>query len=540
MCFACHRCSIFCFLVSLALLAISLEPLTPPEAVMGEADCEDRAVDQSPVVATADQELATQHLLLTECLRYVALAELRKSFGRLWKATWGRSPPAEAFNAWLLAALSAGGAAWLPLPGGGVNGQHADAHAEIMRGAVESWVLLHLPCEWPASSGADASATRHHIVRYAADATAPQAWGGVPADAVNAALQALPPEAPGESAEELRAAARRLLRPLVAKAIAPRLAVFLQEADELTREVRERWIAASAQTLENCSGSESILVVTREAVSAEGHAKCRKGSVLARDCFELRGALPEHLEGCLPRRYEINASHVDKLHRLFAKFGSRGTGLMASFEARSWVLLTRYQALLGPHEGHGWHMALMPPVVDALVADFGVEHELFASPLNCALPSYCSLFEDSDGCFGSCGAFFDFCRGPLTRDGGSFECNPPFEEHLMRRVVHELVEALVACLEPLSIVVVMPDWPDSEALASVAAALQCRAHLHIAGDGHAYLSGRQHCCQPRHRVQRNDQSRGSWMTILQNDAGAARWPTTPVRLQRLRAAWGGL
>merc|ERR1719432_136906 len=101
------------------------------------------------------------------------------------------------------------------------------------------------------------------------------------------------------------------------------------------------------------------------------------------------------------RVYEIHESHAAKLRLLFETHGAHLPGA-GSFASRCWTLLTRYQALFGPHdEGAGWHMAVTPSVMDSLVGDFGVACELFASPLNCALPSFCSLFRDTDWWFGS-------------------------------------------------------------------------------------------------------------------------------------------
>lgn len=260
--------------------------------------------------------------------------------------------------------------------------------------------------------------------------------------------------------------------------------------------------------------------------------------------FILEGDLPEGLKGKVPRQYEIHVSHAEKLRRLFFEANVAGgptcsSSASASFEVQAWVLLTRYQALFGPHdEGAGWHMALMPQVVNSLMQDFGVAHELFASPLNCAFPSYCSLFLDTDGWFGSQGSFFPFCREVMVSKGGSFECNPPFEEHLLRLVVHTLLETLRVCSQPLLVALVVPHWPQSEALAVAVKDPHCRARVDISGSRHAYLNGRQHCCQSRHRVLRQTESRGSVVVFLQNDAGALKWRISENCLERHRKAWG--
>merc|ERR1712086_1117370 len=192
----------------------------------------------------------------------------------------------------------------------------------------------------------------------------------------------------------------------------------------------------------------------------------------------------------------------------------------------------------GPHdEGAGWHMALAPSVLENLEEDFGVTCELFASPLNCTLSRYCSLFDDTDYMFCSLGSFFRFCSGDMVESGGSFECNPPFEEHLMQRAVSALLDALTLSDQPLSIVLVIPDWPASGALAAAVHAPFCQANVQITGVGHTYLNGRQHCCQPKHRVIRQTKCRGSRVVFLQNRSGKVRWPITDLKLERHRASW---
>lgn len=251
---------------------------------------------------------------------------------------------------------------------------------------------------------------------------------------------------------------------------------------------------------------------------------------------ELKGLLPESLEGRFMRSFEIHETHWEKLQKHFLNGPEAG-----AFEPRCWALLLRYQSLFGPHdEGAGWHMAVTPTVLSNLAADFGVSQELFASPLNCALARYCSVFADTDKWFGSLGSFFSFCRpgGPLMSEGGSYECNPPFDETLIQKALAALTVALEACEKPLSVAMILPDWPVSEGVVGCANSAYCRAQLRIVGDDHAYLNGRQHCCQPKHRTIRHTVGRGSLVLFLQNELGAAKWPCTPERLERHRASWG--
>merc|ERR1712194_195825 len=165
-------------------------------------------------------------------------------------------------------------------------------------------------------------------------------------------------------------------------------------------------------------------------------------------------------------------------------------------------------------------------------------HELFASPLNCTLQSYCSVFEDTDAFFGSSGSFFKFCNSVMRQQGGSYECNPPFEEHLMRRAVRTVENALEECTAALSVALVIPYWLDSEAAAAAQGCRFCRGVLIIAGEQHTYLHGRQHCCPSRRQLVRFKEGRGSLVVMLQNDTGALRWAVTPEILERHCQSWG--
>ena len=73
---------------------------------------------------------------------------------------------------------------------------------------------------------------------------------------------------------------------------------------------------------------------------------------------------------------------------------------------RLFCLLARYDSLSG--DTHGFQGAVPRHVFDELSRSFGVRHECFASPLNCFMPRFCSLFPDTDGFFGSAGNFFKF------------------------------------------------------------------------------------------------------------------------------------
>ena len=68
-----------------------------------------------------------------------------------------------------------------------------------------------------------------------------------------------------------------------------------------------------------------------------------------------------------------------------------------------------------------------------LQSEFGVDTEIFASPLNRTLPRFCSLFVDVDKYFGSLGSAFD-----LFPDQGSFEMNPPFDSLSVKQALDQM------------------------------------------------------------------------------------------------------
>ena len=94
-----------------------------------------------------------------------------------------------------------------------------------------------------------------------------------------------------------------------------------------------------------------------------------------------------------------------------------------------YCLLVRYQAL----NGHGYQAAVSEHVFNTLKEYLHVSIECFASPLNCNLPLYCSLFPDTDAVFGSLGSFFDF-----QPKEGSFQANPPFIAEIMSKMVQHM------------------------------------------------------------------------------------------------------
>uniref|UniRef100_A0A7S3TRY3 PCIF1 WW domain-containing protein n=2 Tax=Emiliania huxleyi TaxID=2903 RepID=A0A7S3TRY3_EMIHU len=93
------------------------------------------------------------------------------------------------------------------------------------------------------------------------------------------------------------------------------------------------------------------------------------------------------------------------------------------FPEVAFCVVARQLSLQGGHEGAGGMQAACPPsVFETLRQDLGVTRELFASPLNCAFPRFCSASADVDADFGSAGSFFLYTPRP-----GAYLANPPFD-----------------------------------------------------------------------------------------------------------------
>jgi hypothetical protein len=203
-----------------------------------------------------------------------------------------------------------------------------------------------------------------------------------------------------------------------------------------------------------------------------------------------------------------------------------------------------------------------------LATRFGCDCELFASPFNAQLPEFFSLYADTDACFGSLGSFFApsamarLSWESLAPRGRSVECNPPFEESIMARAVQQVIAVLnrledhaatlpAATLPPpFSVTFILPFWARSEAIHAARQSNFFRRELvvgqspHPVGGGlgtamsqHSYLDGFQHLCDAKRRKKVLYSKRASLMIWLQNESGAARWPTSESVLTKVRAAW---
>ena len=196
------------------------------------------------------------------------------------------------------------------------------------------------------------------------------------------------------------------------------------------------------------------------------------------------------------------------------------------FDNDMFCLIARYSVL----EGFGWQAAVAQPVIAALHKNFGVTVECFSSPLNSYLPSYCSLFPDTDAIFGSLGSFFNF--HPLE---GSFEANPPFVATLMVQMVEKMEQLLERATGPMSFAVVVPAWVEDEHWPRLLNSPDNKGYFIIPASDHSYCDGRQHdnSIDERYRPAPFDTA----IFFLQNKKGAKKWPLTPDTESSLREAF---
>ena len=157
-------------------------------------------------------------------------------------------------------------------------------------------------------------------------------------------------------------------------------------------------------------------------------------------------------------KVEVNNFHYAKLRALMMAAADT-VPTEHEFNSAIFCLLTRYDSLQGCHHKNGGNQAAIHhECFEILHADFDVEMECFASPLNCHFSSFCSAFLDTDAVFGSLGSFFHFSPAK-----GSFEANPPFDPKLVTAMTTHIEKLLGASSLPLSFCIIIPYWPLKDA-----------------------------------------------------------------------------
>ncbi|KAL0849389.1 hypothetical protein ABMA28_013690 [Loxostege sticticalis] len=228
----------------------------------------------------------------------------------------------------------------------------------------------------------------------------------------------------------------------------------------------------------------------------------------------------------------LNATYLQKLECLY-RYSCFDDKKFEQFLSRVWCVLRRYAAWVGAGgEAHLTQMALPVPVLECLHRCFGVTFECFASPLDCYFRQYCSAFADTDSYFGSRGPFLE-----LRPVSGSMVAHPPYCEELLEAALRHMERLLQDSAEPLSFVVVLPEWPDRQthALYKLQASHFKRKQVVIPAFEHEYRHGFQHVL-PKNEVYFR-WGGGTVVVWLQNAAGFARWGPTEERVEALLDAW---
>jgi len=245
----------------------------------------------------------------------------------------------------------------------------------------------------------------------------------------------------------------------------------------------------------------------------------------------------------------ISGMHVRKLRCLYEVHHPRLKDEVTweeTFQRRLYAMLRRYVTFIGldPSEegsrGGNMHAAAPESVFAWLRREMSVRCEVFASPLNCYFSQFYSAFPDVDAPFGSQGSFFDVQALPE----GSYEVGPPYTEEVMDLMARKLLVFLRSTEHALSFVIFVPDWGDDcTALGMMGGKdfepyRQCRhggAYVLAKGREHQYISGVQFFADSGADASRRYYvvPHGTRVYVLQNRAGAVKWPFTKEREQEL-------
>jgi phosphorylated CTD-interacting factor 1 len=187
----------------------------------------------------------------------------------------------------------------------------------------------------------------------------------------------------------------------------------------------------------------------------------------------------------------------------------------------------RYSTLFGPDafETAAMHAALPEFGFRLLHRRLGVCQENYASPFNCYFRHFNSAFGDTDAWLGSLGSFADFV--PVE---GSFETGPPYTQEAMDQMAVQLMQHLQQSERPLSFVVFVPDWrkPLLEAQRLMEGSRFLRDDIVLPGRRYRYVVGHQHQADQRADERYFVLPMDTHLYVLQNAAGAAKWPCEGV------------
>ncbi|KAL9650710.1 hypothetical protein ABK040_001765 [Willaertia magna] len=230
--------------------------------------------------------------------------------------------------------------------------------------------------------------------------------------------------------------------------------------------------------------------------------------------------------------FKLNLIHHNKLRLLYRKHNLEKDPNLNDFPYRLYSLVRRYQTFFGDldkEEGANFHAALPEKGFNFLRKQWKVTQECFASPFNCFFKTFCSAFIDTDRYFGSYGSFFDF--KPIQ---GSFECGPPYTLEVMNKTAEYCLELLASTDKPLSFIVFVPEWTDTEygRLLHPDNTNYCKGHFLADSSKHEYVIGLQHL----------KENIGRYWTLpfpthvyfLQNEMGSKTWPVNDTLIEQFK------
>lgn len=120
------------------------------------------------------------------------------------------------------------------------------------------------------------------------------------------------------------------------------------------------------------------------------------------------------------------------------------------------------------------------------------------------------------------------------RGGDSFQANPPFVAELMTGMAHKIDRVLgQTSAAPVSFAVVVPAWQEDVGVQILSASPFKRLELAVSKADHGFCDGAQHQRRDRYR----ESPYHTLVFVLQNAAGAKRWPVTAALEEDLLKAF---
>ena len=220
-------------------------------------------------------------------------------------------------------------------------------------------------------------------------------------------------------------------------------------------------------------------------------------------------------------RIRVSNRQRRRLERLYI---ATNTANDAQFHRHLFALLLRYRTLGGP----GLQAAIPDQVFRVIREELAVDCELFASPLNCTCPRYCSAFPDVDRVFGSLGSCFDYLP-----DTGSFQANPPFAQGVVHRMFQHFAGLLQKSEQPLSFTCIVPQRFDEFVRKHVDASY-ITSYQVLLNRQHYYIQGNRNVDGKLKKVKSTCDTA---VYVLQNSSGSAAWPVLDTFRDKITAAF---